>query len=501
MNKRVIFLTSISVSAFIFLYSFFINCSRTKDNGQKNRFNIIIIVADALRFDVLGCYGGDTNTPNIDWLARNGTLFENAYSTAPCTESSAVAMFTGNYSTSYRVISDKKRREKSKRVYSFYVNKSEKLLAEALKEMGYDVLMELENGIAARSNNFQGFEKVKGFEQMSKDEVTLVDKAIGFDISDWGDGGRLYHLYGLLFYLLTVHDTQNFFLIKWFIDPHMPFNPDQKFKERISVDPSKLPQKTDFYSEKREIAFRRIQRERGITDYEYYYLKELYKAEVESIDERVGYILKAVKCRNLLDRTFVIFTTDHGELFGEHGIKGHGNYYYEPLIHIPLIILGPGIPKGKRVDARTSHVNLMPTIKDLLKVKHTNKMQGKSFIPLIHDELSENAPLYFDGNNRNLLYNMSSYALLMQNYKLISNRENKDTNYELYDIKNDPGEKINIVGEKPEILKKMLHIISDFQKQIEKRRKYNLSKIDRKVNLRKELKKTKQKLKALGYID
>lgn len=502
MKKKRFFLTSIFVSVFIFLYSFsiFNNCKKAKQNKRGSSYNIIFIISDALRLDAPGCYEGDAKTPNIDWIARNGILFENAYSTAPCTESSAVTMFTGNYSTCYKVINTKRKRKDSNRVYSFYVNKSEKLLAEVLKEIGFDVLMEVENGIAARSNNLRGFEKIRDFKQMSEDEVALVNKALGINISDWGDGGKMHHLYGLLHYLLTVDEKQNFFLMKWFMDPHMPYNPAKKFKDRISVDISKLPQKETFYA-KRAITFRVIQKKRGISDYEYYYLKELYKAEVESIDERVGLILKAIKNRDLLDKTFVIFTTDHGELFGEKGRMGHGNYYDEPLIHIPLLIMGPGIPKGRRVGTRISNVGLMPTLKDLLSLKQPDKMQGKSFKPLFYDDESEANLLFFDGNNKNFVYNMSSYALIMGDYKLITNGVNKNYNYELYNLKNDPAEKINIVAGNPEILKTMLEIISGFREENEKRRKYNLSKIDKNVKLDEEWQKTQRLLKSLGYIE
>ncbi len=490
-----------AVFTLIILGTFFINCSRAAENRQSNPYNILLIVSDALRIDVLGCYGGDIKTPNIDWIAGQGTLFENAYSTAPCTESSAVAMFTGNYSTSYKVINNNKRRKNSKRIYSFYVNKREQLLAEALKEMDFDVVMEVENGIAMRSNNLQGFEKLKNFEQMNEDEVALVEKTIGVSLSDWDDGSKLHHVYNLLHYLLRVKPARHFFLMKWFMDPHMPFTPVEKFKKKIIVDPSKLTEKIGFYSKKRDIAFRRIERRRGITDYEYYYLKELYKAEVRSIDERVGLILKALKYRKLLDKTVIIFTTDHGELFGEKGKRGHGNYLYEPLIHIPLIIMGPGIPGGRRVKTRISNVGLMATLKDLLNVKHTNNMQGKSFKPLFYAEAEGDDVLFFDGNNKNMMSHMSSYGLLMGDYKLITNREDNETIHELYNLKIDPGEKINIVKENPEILKKMLNIIAEFREKNEIRRKYNLSKIDKQVNLSEEWEKTREKLKALGYID
>lgn len=92
----------IVISMFLLTIPFAFHQCKQSSFQKAKPHNIILIISDALRRDVLGCYGGDCYTPNIDWLAQNGTLFENAYSTAPCTVPSSVAMFTGNYSTTYR---------------------------------------------------------------------------------------------------------------------------------------------------------------------------------------------------------------------------------------------------------------------------------------------------------------------------------------------------------------------------------------------------------------
>ena len=93
-NKKKIMFFIILLLIFVFGFLF-----RNTSTPQKN--NVIMIVSDALRSDVLGCYGGGLKTPNIDWLAENGVLFERAYSTSPFTPPSAVSLLTGNYPTSY----------------------------------------------------------------------------------------------------------------------------------------------------------------------------------------------------------------------------------------------------------------------------------------------------------------------------------------------------------------------------------------------------------------
>ena len=126
-----------------------------------------------------------------------------------------------------------------------------------------------------------------------------------------------------------------------------------------------------------------------MSEYEIEYVKNLYLAEVESIDERVGYILKALKHTNLMDNTYIIFTSDHGEFLGEEGYIGHGGSFYEETVHIPLIFFGPGIKPGIKLNAYVSHIDLIPTIKDLLGLKYRAKTEGKSYSE-IANYLNEN---------------------------------------------------------------------------------------------------------------
>jgi arylsulfatase A-like enzyme len=128
-------------------------------------------------------------------------------------------------------------------------------------------------------------------------------------------------------------------------------------------------------------------------------------------------------------------------------------------------------------------------------------MQGNSFRPFFQKETSRKTPLFFDGNNTNLIAGMSSYALIMGDYKLITNKQNLNTGYELYNLTADPGEKNDIFEKQPEVVEKMLRLISEFREKNEQLRKYNLTKIDKKVNLSEEWEKTRQTLKALGYIN
>jgi glucan phosphoethanolaminetransferase (alkaline phosphatase superfamily) len=101
--KAVIFLAMLVVAAATAVY--FLQLASGDDisivRDPNKKYNLILIVADALRHDVLGCYGGEAETPHLDRLAQSGVIFENAYSTSSWTPPASVSMFTSNYATSY----------------------------------------------------------------------------------------------------------------------------------------------------------------------------------------------------------------------------------------------------------------------------------------------------------------------------------------------------------------------------------------------------------------
>ena len=497
--KKLVILTIAVVLVLLCMFS--ANCSKKKNTEN---YNVVLIVSDALRSDVLGCYGGDASTPNIDWLAKRGVLFENAYSTAPSTLPSSVAMFTGNYAGSYGVIAKESHRNKKRNRMAIYVNNSETLLAEVLKDRSYDVLMELENQIAGLSNNLQGFNRLRKISRENKAGINLVENITGIRSHHPRRTGKseskpIYNrMYTFLHYLLTVPREQNFFVMKWFIDPHGPYNPLEKFKKKITFDPTILPRDESFYTGAIK-AFRKLASKNMLSKTEIEYIKSLYKAEVESVDERVGYIIKALKHRDLLDNTIIVFTSDHGELFGEHGLLGHGQNHYEQLLHVPLIFAGPGIPKGKREKNIISNLDLMPTLKDLLGMEYDHNMKGKSYSALFSGEKFPDRIQFFD-KATNKIEKTKKSALLMDGYKLVVTKMKSSLSYELFDLTNDPSELKNVSLENQTVVKKMLKKFIEFRKEIHIRLKKNINKIDKKINFDEKWLEAKKELKTLGYL-
>lgn len=464
--------------------------------NAKPKYNVVMIVSDACRKDILGCYGGSAKTPNIDWLAEQGILFERAYSTAPCTLPSSCAMFTGNYSRAYIAVSG----EGENLEFTYHVNDNERLFGEVLTENGYDMRMDLENGLAGASNNLQGFQKIKHLNNMSGEEIKFVEKITGIEHIGRNDdahrSSRYDKLYGPLHYLMTVPDTQNFFVLKWFSDPHAPYHPAQKFRDRITFDTSVLPKEEDHYS-----AMYQTYTTKGLIPEEIAYLKELYKAEVESVDQRVGFIIKALEYRDLLKNTFIIFTADHGEMLGEHDRLLHTAAFHEPLVNIPLIITGPEILRGKKVKTAISMVDLIPTLKDMLQFESSSETQGKSFFPLLSGGSYQAREIYLARiGNRIVDRNVNDDGLLMDEYKLITSSRDGKTIFRLYNLEEDPDELKDISKKNPEIVRKMHEKILRLREDCDARFRENFQKIDDNVDLEHASQKNLELLKSLGYI-
>jgi arylsulfatase A-like enzyme len=462
----------------------FEGCSREKKlppQEPKTKYNIVLIVTDALRQDVLGCYGGGARTPNIDQLAERGVLFENAYTTSPWTPPPAVSIFTGSYATSYPY-------SKFQKTIQIHVPDDEVLLAEALRQRGYDTAVKNENVQASLHNCFQGFDALRRSPYV--DEVISEARETIVEIVDTRFRGHLpyLHSYHFLHYLLNIPDDRNFFAAQWILDPHEPFRPVREFEKRIVFNKSDLSKPHVQYTARKHI-------EGELNEAEVKYLKDRYLAEVESVDERVGYVIKILEYKQLLTSTYFVFTSDHGELFGEHDRFGHGRDYYEELIRVPLIIAGPGLPEGTRIGANVSLVDLMPTLKDLLGIDYPDNMQGESFKRFIFDDAGETKPLYFDDVREHVRVD----ALLEDGFKLIALR---DSTCELYDLENDAHELNDVAAVYEDKVQAMLQKILVRRVENKHRQTANLVRLDGEKDelSEEEREELQKKLKALGYI-
>jgi len=190
-------------------------------------------------------------------------------------------------------------------------------------------------------------------------------------------------------------------------------------------------------------------------------------------------------------------------MFGEHGLSGHGRFYYEPLIRVPLIMAGPELPKGKQIKSPISLVDLVPTIQDFLGINSAHKIHGQSLEPLIKQNLEREKALFFDGNSFNLREGFGCYALIMGSFKLILNRTQKrgENIYKLYNLQDDPEETTDIKKTNPEMFKQLKKALGNYVVNVNKDRMKKLQQMDNNTDTSKNWETTKKELETLGYID
>jgi arylsulfatase A-like enzyme len=177
--------------------------------------------------------------------------------------------------------------------------------------------------------------------------------------------------------------------------------------------------------------------------------QDLYESELHFTDKHIGRLLDELRRMPGGDRTIVVVTSDHGDAFGEHGFDGHAIALYREILHVPLIIYVPQNPP-RQLDAVVSNLDIVPTIAALCGIPTPGaSFEGRSLVPQIfYGEEDPERTVFAETN-----YPVPLRAAVTTTRKLVFNM--KSNFYELYDLTNDPLEKKNLAGSKPEELAAM----------------------------------------------
>jgi arylsulfatase A-like enzyme len=167
------------------------------------------------------------------------------------------------------------------------------------------------------------------------------------------------------------NEENPFFLWTHYMDVHYPFYPPQEFLDEVT-DRS--------ISRDRAISVNGKMHEDGeeFSKADVADLQALYRGEVRYMDHYLGEFIDEIKQRGLFENTIFVITSDHGELFGEHGLFGHPPSGYKESYHIPLILFGPGIPEAKTTDSTVTLLDLPPTIAELCNLETDPLWDGQS---------------------------------------------------------------------------------------------------------------------------
>jgi arylsulfatase A-like enzyme len=394
-------------------------------------------------------------------------------------------MFTGSSPLQYRRIEQGRG---GRPLPFYYVEASERLLGEALAESGWELRAHVENTVANRSQAMQGFHKQ---ERPGQEDFAARERlrGAGFAIADDEDLRVLW----LADYLLDAASPSPFFLLHWFDDPHAPYRPARELPP-----PAGLPRDAGFYrnlAHNNESGRRNLREVAGeLTAAEVDYVRQLYLGEVEEVDRRVGWVLEALRRSRRLDGTLIVFTADHGEEFGEHGGFLHDHAMYDELVRVPLVFAGPGVASGRRIAAPVSHVDLVPTLADLLQVPGFDALDGRS----LRQQLARGeAPRRPRSHYLSSPITHHQDALVWERYKLIADTEGERC--ELYDLAADPRERHDLAAGLPAVVARLRRQIG-----AERTRNDGLWEARRAgedpVERARILRETEAKLRSIGYI-
>jgi len=458
--------------------------------------NIILIVIDALRAKNLGCYGfKEKISPNIDKLAKNGVLFENAFSCTVVTIPSLTSIFSGMYPISHGII----RQHYTQQDVSILNSLKIKFLPEILHSMGYTTLALdwIGNWLKRGYDFYYGMPKSKVVEtSVFKKALQIVSyvppPVYNLIKSVW----RRIHLNvlrvtsienaevftNLAINLIRENSNNEFFLFIHYWDTHVPYNAPRDFIEPVDegkdIKIEKILGKIANPQKKAKIrSFTKGLKTANELIAKYY-------GAIRYVDYQIGILLDALKDMDILDDTLIILTSDHGESLIEHEIYFSHHGLYDETIRVPLIFSGPRIPRGKRIANLVQHVDIMPTILDILKTKSDRvTLDGKSLVPLLLEEDKLIRPaIYVEEADleRKLAIRTSNYKYIYAPSK--SEAVCKECGRihgaleELYDLQKDPSENHNIAEFQPEIVKNLKNNLFTWLKYMRKKREKRMIK-------------------------
>ncbi len=364
--------------------------------------NVVIYLVDALRADRLGVYGQGRNlSPHLDAFAARATVYERAWAQSSWTRPSVASLFTGLRPEVHGANGRLDR-----------MGDQAVTLAERFAGAGFATAAVVANpNISAEFGFAQGFES---FVLLGLDERR--SSRIGLEVNRWLD---------------ERDPTRPFFLYVHTVDPHLPYDPPEPYRSRIAPD----VERADLGS----TAVVGALQARNLVNEDQYApdLLSLYDAEVACNDHSFGLLLDRLEQNGVADNTVVVFLSDHGEEFFEHGGWIHGRTLYREVLQVPLVIRWPNQTEGRRIQTPVQHADLMPTLLELGRLDPQPGVHGLSLVGPAAASRGIAAFLDLDGRGGWSVANERSHAI-----------RHVDRGYvgtvELYDLEVDPCEHRNL---------------------------------------------------------
>ena len=437
------------------------------------RPNILLISLDTLRADHLSAYGAPRETASaIAALAARGILFTSAEAANNWTLPSHMSIFSGLTPAAHGVLPDMGQVRgylHPDRKLPLSAAPGLRLFPQELAAAGYRTAAVTENGWVSGRFGFN-----RGFRVYRSDLRGNLDRTAAAALEE----------------LERVGDRGPWFLFVHTYTAHQPYHAPGQYRLR--------------WASPDHVGFAWPAQRVPIADYYRFHaplfppapsdiraFRDLYDGQVAWADSLVGTLESWLKDKGLLEQTIIVVTSDHGEEIFERGQFDHGDTLHEEVTHVPLVLAGGGLPRGKLVETRVSLVDLSATLLDLAGLG-TEFGLGRS-LRETWDGSATPSPARLAFAEAIDFHGRKLSAVWRGNLKYLRRGEGVDQ--ELYDLRRDPGEEHNLASRRPELAKSLRALIDAHRANAAKIQSV-LGKSDE--GLDEEL---IRKLKSLGYAD
>ena len=442
------------------------------------RPNVLFVMADQHRFDYLGCAGAEfLHTPNLDRLAAQGTRFTQCITDCPVCAPARIGLATGLRPSRLGSLDN-----------ASYLPLSTPTHYQHFRDRGYRVgcVGKLDLAKPAHYNGRYGDRPCVyawGFTHPEECEGKMHAGSSPSPIGPYTHYLQEHHLLQRFYedyqarkergwivgashdsvlptnafedayigrraaeWIARVPDDFPWYYFVSFVGPHDPFDPPAAYAERYRHAGVPSPIEDDLTGKPAWIKARQVK----ASAEDVALARRQYCAAIELIDDYVGQILDALQARGQLENTYVVYSSDHGEMLGDHGLFTK-SVAYEASLRVPLIVAGPGIPAGQASDALVQLMDIHPTLCELAGLPVPHDIDAQSVVPLLAGERTDHRC-----HTVSVIRNWR--CLRTAQHKLIRN-ENDVT--ELYDLERDPCELDNIASAEPSLVRALSQRLRD----------------------------------------
>jgi arylsulfatase len=453
-----------------------------------NRPNILFIFADQHRHDALGCAGNPLiQTPHLDQLASSSVRFRNAWCQSPICQPARAALITGKYPHELGVMRNfgpdmdsqwpTFMKQLQQAGYSTANVGKTHYYAEGLAEpdgetdmrqhspkiaaFGFDhVVEEFDRYVHAMDGvhtPYTDYLKAEGVYETYRDQI----KSIWRLTEQHWDGvtsplTKEQDLTSFLTreaqtWLQQQSDSQPFFLQLSYVQPHVPLMADPEWanvyrdleipRGPVDSEPAEVPVWNDYLSWCGHHANAHL-----LTDQYVQQGARQYYAMISLIDECIGKVIRQLDKQGVLDNTWIVYSSDHGEMLGDHGLMAKFNFY-RSSVQVPLIVRPPGGCEPWVSDSLAATVDIGPTLLEAAKAEPLEGIRGHSLLPVIAQQASERDFLFSEIQKQSREAQAPVFRAVRNNRYRLTLETNTKTPCELFDLVEDPNELHNRVSD------------------------------------------------------